>query len=1176
MRISRAGTPVVIVMLALCATPATLAQGIRVDVVGGKHEVTDWVAEATLDLAAAAKLLGAKGRPDRVAVFELEASGAPGERVAGQVDRAVDDGLYAVSWRVPGKLGAGTSRKFVVSFGLPGEVIEEKHPIRLEGDQNTATITNSNAVTGDSIVLMHERAEGGMIRSVTIGETQAALGWNDRLYDGKMYYVSKHSARKMDVTAQGPLRATIETEGEYLLLKTVQTLSGPMGVEGDDPEAGKRAASRPRAAYRFTNYAGLPFTIVEALVEQDFAHQWRSMMFMEVHFRSDVFTHYWTDTVNLGEQAASGRLKQNGKEYTGREWAAVYNDTLLMATCAGVGPVVYDGGGGYYVSYLKSGRVSMTGLRYPWKAALIWGAGPRAIEDKTVQRWSEILADPPKVRVSFEALEERLAAVEQAFEEKEKVLAGLSGDAWISDHVSVTVGRVQAAIARQKFLSGRFGEALDALKVCEEFLVAKAGEVKLITKGTIHAGTVQGYPYLGNAGTVFLWAKPQDGAGLISIFDRRSNRELLKVDAKRAPLWRIGVKKKRGGAGYENTGNPCEVKAEADEEEGRLRFQWSKGIVVEVEARLEAGESLLRSRLTTKTNGDSGLVTVTFPVIEDVMPFSPRAEKDKVLETWGLGWVIPSPLVSGKVSYGRNPSGMPFAAVYGDGLGIYIAEEDGETNRKEWTWTPDKDSQTLDFSIAHPVLNWGAESFVEEYKSPGDIVIGPFHGDWYDAARLYRKWALTAPWCAKGPIYERSDYPKWLLRVPYWSWADIGDEASIQRIEAVHEFYGLPVTAAHAYDCYFMPIVAGKFPKYFPPKLGSEGFTNAVDNLQKQGIRIICFISGYCWDLNTESFRTKDARNKAAILNSVGEITFFSSGIKQSLVHMCPASKLWRQTMLDVSKELVGRYGVDGIYYDYLTFNTSDCYNKGHDHAICGGDFWAESVHEFYELMRTECKKLNPDILLTGEGIGEFCIDVLDIFLCGGQSKGTPLFPAVYHGYTNYFGGEINKVRSPPTVGRGWLWGRQNGWNNMEYQLTGRPMGEYYRKLLQCRWEFGTPYLGYGEMLRPPRVEGDLPSLTAEGGQGPFTVPAVEGSAWKAPDGTIGVFFLNYDERPHEFTWSMDLAETGINHSRKLALSNWTQKEGLMPVKETNGGVVRETMSIEPWGIIALKMEVKP
>ena len=138
------------------------------------------------------------------------------------------------------------------------------------------------------------------------------------------------------------------------------------------------------------------------------------------------------------------------------------------------------------------------------------------------------------------------------------------------------------------------------------------------------------------------------------------------------------------------------------------------------------------------------------------------------------------------------------------------------------------------------------------------------------------------------------------------------------------------------------------------------------------------------------------------------------------------------------------------------------------------------------------------------------------------------------------------------------------------------PSGQYYKRLLACRWEFAAPYLGYGEMLRPPKVEGDLPTITDKDSYAPFTVQAVEGSAWKAPDGTIGVFFLNYDEKnAHTFTWTADLAEVaGIDSSTKVKISRWTPDAGLVGLKETAGGILTETMEAQPLDIIALKLEV--
>ena len=1137
-------------LLLLLSTDAFAEGGILLEVTGGKAEVSDWVSEATLELATMRKILGVSGGSDGVAVYELDASGSPAARVAAQVDEAEGEGLYTVAWRVPGKLAPGEKRRFLVSFSESGEGVEEEPVLGVQSDEDTATVTNG------PIVIEHVKDIGGMIHRISVDNATAVLSWADKIFDGEVHYLANHRAERMDVRARGPLRAAVRTEGAYT--------------------GGKGPASKPRAVYRFTTYAGLPFTLVQADVTQDFAHPWKSLHFIEIQIGDAGFTHLATDQ-------GTGALRQAGESHSGREWAAVYNGKVLIATCASMGPAVWDGGGSHYGAYLKSGTAPMSTLRHAWKGAIFYGAGAQALEEGLVQRWSDILAAPPAVRICCPALEEQVVGVETTLKEKESALASLSGREWAANHVAVTLARVQAGIAREKLGSGEFGAALAAIKSCEETLGAQAVDGELIEKGTLQAGMILGHPFLANDRCAYVLSKPKDGAGIMSIYDRRNGREMLKVDPAQAPLWEIAIKKGKGGTSYQSKETPCDVSFDADEQEGRLHLRWSRGLAAEVEARLPAGESLLRARIMASTTTDTtGLVTVTFPVISGVMPITPEAEEDRVLETWGLGWKKPSPLVSGKISSTSYPNGLQFSAITGNGRGFYVAEEDGEANRKQLSWIPNTGTGTLGFSISHPVLNWGADEPVHEYESPGDFVCGPFEGDWYDAARIYRKWALTAPWCAKGPIYERDDYPKWLLTAPYWTLAYLQDEWNVQNALDMHTFYDIPVMVAHTYGYYFAS-QEDRTPELWPPKLGSERLRNAVRQLQERGIRVVPYVLGWVWDEDTESFRTRDARNKGALWGPDGALTTTTSyGGGQRLTGMCPASKLWREVILDLVQELVGRYGADGIYFDFLTNHTSDCYNKDHGHAICGGDYWTKAVHGFYEEARTLAKSLNPDAMITGEGVAEHCIDVHDTFLVMGKTgTSAALFPAVYHGYANIYGAKMNEFGAI-FLGRFWLLGCQNGWHNTEWHMIGKPpnenyavWGEYYRRLLKYRWEFATPYLGYGEMLRPPSIEGDLPTFTEKDSYSTFTVQAVEGSAWKAPDGTVGIFFLNYDEKEsHEFTWTTDVAEIAeLDESTALTMSRWTLEKGLNTLKAVNGGVIKETMTIKPLGIIALKLE---
>ena len=161
--------------------------------------------------------------------------------------------------------------------------------------------------------------------------------------------------------------------------------------------------------------------------------------------------------------------------------------------------------------------------------------------------------------------------------------------------------------------------------------------------------------------------------------------------------------------------------------------------------------------------------------------------------------------------------------------------------------------------------------------------------------------------------------------------------------------------------------------------------------------------------------------------------------------------------------------------------------------------------------------------------------------------------------------------------------GGQSGRSNQEEALARPPnenyrkMGLFYRDLFRCHWEFARPYLGYGEMLRPPKIEGDLPVLpgTPCGQYEPaFPVKAVEGSAWRAHDGTVGLFFLNYDKTEHEFTWTTDLNEfAGLDESKRLKVTRWSVEKGEEAIGVWAGGVVKQTMTMGPWGMIALKLE---
>ncbi|HCN06905.1 MAG TPA: hypothetical protein DIT01_03155, partial [Lentisphaeria bacterium] len=276
---------------------------------------------------------------------------------------------------------------------------------------------------------------------------------------------------------------------------------------------------------------------------------------------------------------------------------------------------------------------------------------------------------------------------------------------------------------------------------------------------------------LANDEVTYHWAPAQQGGGLIGIEDRGQPAGLLDPTAPAAPWWRVKLK---DGRTIANTDLPCQVDSQAE----ALTFTWTGDIRVIVVARLGADDRLLKARIRVDTVTEGmGLRDVVFPVIDGIRPLAKNVADDRVLFTFRTGFTRPSPLVTGeplKMKYCIEYN-MQLAALLGGGRGLYFGDHDPTAAWKDFSWTPDADTQTLSYAVSHPVLDWGGPEPVTHYESPGDCVLGPFQGDWYDAARIYRRWAVTAPWCAKGPMVQRDDYPKWFLNIDYWAFGHMGD-----------------------------------------------------------------------------------------------------------------------------------------------------------------------------------------------------------------------------------------------------------------------------------------------------------------------------------------------------------------------------------------------------------------
>src|SRR5262249_48376494 len=94
----------------------------------------------------------------------------------------------------------------------------------------------------------------------------------------------------------------------------------------------------------------------------------------------------------------------------------------------------------------------------------------------------------------------------------------------------------------------------------------------------------------------------------------------------------------------------------------------------------------------------------------------------------------------------------------GDNSVFYIGCHDPDANMKGYGWTME---EGLRFHVRPPNMTRPGES----YRQTWDHVVGPLPGDWFDAACVYRRWAVGQFWCAKGRLCDRTDQPREFFEV---------------------------------------------------------------------------------------------------------------------------------------------------------------------------------------------------------------------------------------------------------------------------------------------------------------------------------------------------------------------------------------------------------------------------
>lgn len=670
------------------------------------------------------------------------------------------------------------------------------------------------------------------------------------------------------------------------------------------------------------------------------------------------------------------------------------------------------------------------------------------------------------------------------------------------------------------------------------------------------------------------FSSPGSGFAVTSVVNRLcGDTRFLETDMKSPDLWEICLAAD-GGADPKrmvrlNNHAPSSRRTVEELKDG-LAFAWKglsipggEGECVDVraEVRLPGGCAASEWTISVDCRSDKwALWEVRYPCLKGVVK---SGEADVLMPYKGFGARLHKAYDTAKGEIGviGYPGWFPMVCAYMKGeAGLYFAAHD-----------PDGRAKALAFergaAVSFKTLVENAGVVGKAAEGPGySVTLAAFKGDWWQAARLYRQWAIRQKWCAKGRMCERSDYPRAMADVDLWLLAS-GSLVSVTNATARGRaaLKGLDI-GVHWYNWNNEP-----FDTHYPEFLPLRGFKESCGWMASEGIVAMPYINGRIWD---QSLASAPYAWQDACMAPDGGVQKENYN-KRTFAVMCPYTAGWGRTLTYNITNVVFGSGTGAIYCDQISCSRPQpCFNAAHGHPLGGGSWWDEGYRRM--LAPVHGKLAAENIPITSEGMAENWMDVVDGHLnCSDpETEDVPFYPAVYSGYTTYFGARLMPWDTSEALfaveARALLWGVTPGWTGV--WTFGKGREKWADVLLKAgRIRHATrDFLAYGTLLDELRMEERQPEISFEKKQrnrnkrdefivSTFSIPRVFGTVWKDVSGRrTAVFAANISETVQTVRFRLP---QGVSALSPLS--------GDQPAKMSVSGGVAE-LSISPRQIVVL------
>lgn len=665
------------------------------------------------------------------------------------------------------------------------------------------------------------------------------------------------------------------------------------------------------------------------------------------------------------------------------------------------------------------------------------------------------------------------------------------------------------------------------------------------------------FQFLDNGRLAATFFSPRPGATVLcSLYDREAGREVF---GEQREFWTLGYEPPGGGDLIRLNGAApswtATVTLNRAAHSAVLRWQHRPSEEQPFAGEVRSEVRLTGARLTMNLAVDNrnpklALREVRFPQFR----LQRLAEgADHLLVPRMSGVVHQNPIGTHFRYDGAYPSGaahMQFFAYYDDRHGVYVGCEDGQGRSKNLlAGAADKDCEMLArWFVGCP--GEGGNGFA----GSGVAALEVYQGDWFEAAKIYQRFARTAGWWPASRT--RQDTPAWLRGLTVWFLGHANSPAATEALLKQRQYLETPI-GLHWYNWN-----TEKFDDDYPHFTPRDGLADTVARLQAAGVYSKPYINGRLWehhDRGEEDYQFTSLALPATLKQRDGK-PYVESYAKRFFSPMCPTTPVWQQMMLDLCSQVAG-HGVAAIYLDQIAAaRPQPCFDRSHPHVPGGGEAWLEQGYwPMMKRIRQQLQAKHPQLAFCSEDAAEPYMHVFDSYLPWRflDIGHVPAYQAIYAGriqMTSRHFDDSSYEALFPKAAEQMLYGEQIGWFNMGTFSAHAAFQPFVKKLAHTRKTF-LAFFNEGEMLKPGQYAEPPATLTCDWGfYGPriITQPAVLHSVWGVEDSVLVILANTTAEpqtikfRPLPAAWGLTgrtLAAVEYQEGQAPATFNWNPAE---------------------------------